>query len=283
KRYKNGKIYNYQYNTNYDMQFCAMELELPTKEVVVSFEGTDHTIAGWKEDAILSYKYPTESQVLAGIYLNEAIKNTKEKVIVCGHSKGGNLALTGSMRTNFFRKHRIKKIYSFDGPGLKESEFKSLAYKSVKKKLHNIIPDTSLVGVLFEQENLDVIKSNQKGLWQHSAVTWMIDNDKFIRTEQNRLSIELDKVINSWLKSYNYEERELIVDNFFHLLEEANITTLTEINLKSIFEMVRVSKSLDKKTKQVIFHGIRVLLGGIGSTFVNDEITKLKNKIFKEK
>lgn len=283
KRYKNVKIFNYQYNTNWDMQFCAMEFELPTKEIIIAFEGTDHTIAGWKEDAILSYKYPTESQKIAGIYMNNAIKKAKRKVYGCGHSKGGNLALTGSMRTSIFRKHKIISIYSFDGPGLKESEFNSLAYKSIRKRLHNIIPDTSLVGVLFKQENLDVIKSSQKGLLQHNAMTWLIDNDKFIRTKQNHLSIELDHVINNWLESYNYEERELIVDNFFRLLEEANITSLTEIKLRSLFEMVRVSKSFDKKTKQVLFNGIRVLLGGIGSTFINDEIAKLKSKFIKKK
>lgn len=283
KRYKDIKLFNYQYNTNWDMQFCAMQLELPTKENIVVFEGTDNTIAGWKEDAILSYKYPTESQFLAGIYMNNVLKKTKGKIYVCGHSKGGNLALTGSMRTNIFRKHKIKSIYSFDGPGLKESEFNSFAYKSIRKRLHNIIPDTSFVGVLFKQENLDVIKSSQKGLLQHNATTWLIDNDKLIRTKQNHLSIELDNVFNSWLESYNYEERELIVNNFFHLLEEANITSLTDINLKSLFEIVRVSKSFDKKTKQVLFHGIRVLIGEIGSAFINDEINKLKSKFIKKK
>ena len=76
------------------------------------------------------------------------------------------------MRLSLLKKLAVKEIYSFDGPGLRENEFNSLNYKLMKKKLHNIIPDESMVGVLFNQENLDVIKSDAKGIMQHAATSW---------------------------------------------------------------------------------------------------------------
>ena len=75
----------------------------------VAFEGTDNLMSGWKEDFQLSYMYPIPSQVHAIEYLNKTIKLFGPKVIVGGHSKGGNLALVSSMELNILKKLKIKK------------------------------------------------------------------------------------------------------------------------------------------------------------------------------
>ena len=76
------------------------------------------------------------------------LKKTSSPVIVCGHSKGGNLALTASLGTGLLKRHKIKAIYSFDGPGLRKEEFSSFNYKNISKKLINIVPSQSMIGVL---------------------------------------------------------------------------------------------------------------------------------------
>ena len=282
KRFKDALIFNYSYDAIDDMQFGAITILLPNKEVIVSFEGTDNTIAGWMEDAILSYKYPTPSQVKAGTYLNQLLPKVKGKIIVTGHSKGANLALVGSMRTNIFKRRKIKSIYSFDGPGLRKSEFTSFSYKSVRKKLKNIVPSQSLVGVLFHQENLDVIKSTANGIMQHAATSWVVEDDHFIRCHQEKISIELDEVISNWLEKYSDAEKEKIVTNIYSLFEDANLTKihdLTDNKIKSIYKLVRSSKIIDNDTKLVIFNCLKVLIGGIGSTIINEEINNLKSKL----
>ena len=281
-RFKEVQVYDYEYIVDDDSQFGAVTFILPNKRIVIAFQGTDNTIAGWKEDAILSYKYPTTSQELAGKYVERIISKFKRAVIICGHSKGGNLALVGSIRTTVLKKMLIKEIYSFDGPGLREKEFDSLSYKMVKSKLHNIIPNESLVGVLFNQENLDVVKSNAKGIMQHAATSWQIDDDKFVRTSKSTLSDNLDKAIYEWLSNYNLEERKLIIDETFGLLEKSNIKRVSDISdnyLKSLFEILKASSTLDNQTKVVIFNCLKLLSTTLTKTLINMERNKIKKNL----
>lgn len=281
-RFENVYITNYEYQTDENSQFGALTFHLPDKTLVIAYQGTDNTISGWKEDAILSYKYPTISQNLAGLYAEKIISKYKSSVIICGHSKGGNLALVGAMRLSLLKKLAIKSIYSFDGPGLRETEFNSLNYKLVSKKLHNIIPNESLVGVLFNQENLDVVKSDAKGIMQHAATSWQIENDKFIRTTKSALSDNLDKAIYDWLEHFDLKERQFIIEETFGLLEKSNIKKVSNISdnyLKSFLEVLKASKTLDSHTKVVIMNCLKLLSSTLSKTLINMELAKIKNAI----
>ena len=289
-RFKEIKATDYSYIMDENSQFGAVTFILPNKKIVIAFQGTDNTIAGWKEDAILSYKYPTTSQELAGSYVEKIISKYKRSVIICGHSKGGNLALVGAMRTTLLKKLAIKEIYSFDGPGLRENEFNSNQYKQVRRKLHNIIPDESMVGVLFNQENLDVIKSNAKGIMQHATTSWQVEDDKLVRTNKSALSDNLDKAIYDWLSNYDLEQRKLIIDETFGLLEKSNIKRVSDISdnyLRSLFEVLKATETLDNQTKVVIFNCLKLLSTTLSKTLINMELNNLKkkinNNIFKEK
>lgn len=289
-RFKEIKVTDYSYIMDENSQFGAVTFILPNKKIVIAFQGTDNTIAGWKEDAILSYKYPTTSQELAGSYVEKIISKYKRSIIICGHSKGGNLALVGAMRTTLLKKLAIKEIYSFDGPGLREKEFNSNQYKQVRKKLHNIIPDESMVGVLFNQENLDVIKSDAKGIMQHATTSWQVEDDRLVRTNKSTLSDNLDKAIYDWLSNYDLEQRKLIIDEAFGLLEKSNIKRVSDISdnyLRSFLEVLKATETLENQTKVVIFNCLKLLSTTLSKTLINMELDSLKkkinNNIFKEK
>ena len=289
-RFKEIKVTDYSYIMDENSQFGAVTFILPNKKIVIAFQGTDNTIAGWKEDAILSYKYPTTSQELAGRYVEKIISKYKRSVIICGHSKGGNLALVGAMRTTLLKKLAIKEIYSFDGPGLREKEFNSNQYKQVRKKLHNIVPDESMVGVLFNQENLDVIKSDAKGIMQHATTSWQVEDDRLVRTNKSTLSDNLDKAIYDWLSNYDLEQRKLIIDETFGLLEKSNIKRVSDISdnyLRSFLEVLKATETLENQTKVVIFNCLKLLSTTLSKTLINMELDSLKkkinNNIFKEK
>lgn len=279
KRYKDLILKNYEYVLEEDTQFGAITVVTPNNKIYVAFEGTDTTLWGWKEDFKLTYIYPTPSQTLAAKYLNNTIKILGQEVIVCGHSKGGNLALVGSMKVNFFKKHKIKKIYSFDGPGLKEKEFKSLNYKIIRKKLINIIPNKSLVGILLEQENIKVIKSRGIGLFQHDPMTWQIEDTKLKPDVQDKISKILDETINDWLSKHNYKEREEIIEGVFGVLEKANVqdfSTIKENKLEVIQNIVKEAIDMDDETKKVILMSIKLLMTDISTDIINDSKKELK-------
>lgn len=273
RRYKDLVLRDYVYYLQGGVQFGAISVVVPNDYIYVAFEGTDGTIWGWKEDFELSYTYPTGSQKMAADYLNNIIKFNGPKVVVCGHSKGGNLALVAAMNTNFVKKTRIEKIYSFDGPGLRREEFRSLNYKLTRNKLVNIIPNLSLVGVLLEQENVTVIKSNGIGIYQHDASTWTIDGDKLKRTVQDSLSKTLDESIARWLYKYNYEERKEIIEGIFSVLEEANIKSIYDIQvnkIKSVYAILKSSIDMSKETRDVILNSMKLLVSDVGNDIVND-------------
>ena len=102
-------------------------------------------MVGWEEDFKLSYEFPVPAQTDAIKYLNKNISLFDKKVIVCGHSKGGNLSLVGSMYTNFLKRTKIKEIYSFDGPGLRKKEFLSKRFKQTEKKYKHFICNQSMI------------------------------------------------------------------------------------------------------------------------------------------
>lgn len=282
KRYKDLILKNYIYCLAEDTQFGAISIVVPNEYTYVIFEGTDNTIWGWKEDFKLAYMYPTESQKMAAKYLNDNIKLNGSKVVVCGHSKGGNLALVGAMNTNILKKTKIHKIYSLDGPGLKNEEFRSLKYKLVRKKLVNIIPNASLIGVLLKQENVRVVKSRGLGLLQHDVITWVIDDDKLKPAVQDKLSIRLDESISKWLDCHNYSEREEIIEGIFSVFESSNIKTYTDINsLEEIYKIVKSTLDLSEDTKEVISTSLKLLMLGIGTDIINDTLEELEENVEK--
>ena len=285
KRYKDLILKNYVYILEEDTQFGAISIIVPNDSIYVSFEGTDNTIWGWKEDFKLTYIYPTESQRYAASYLNNAIKLNGPNVIVCGHSKGGNLALVGAMNTNIIKKLKIKKIYSFDGPGLKDEEFKSIKYKIIRNKLVNIIPNLSLVGILLNQENKRVIKSRGVGIFQHDVTTWQIEEDYLKPSTQDKLSKRLEDSISDWLNKYNYKEREEIIEGVFSIFETSGINNFNDIDsFNDIYIIVKSSLDMSKETREVILNAIKLLVTDFSTELINDskkEIQDNLEKIFK--
>lgn len=282
KRYKDLILKNYIYYLGEDTQFGAISIIVPNEYTYIVFEGTDNTIWGWKEDFKLAYTYPTESQKMASKYLNDNIKLNGSKVVLCGHSKGGNLALVGAMNTSILKKIKIHKIYSLDGPGLKKEQFRSIKYKLVRNKLVNIIPNASIIGVLLKQENVKVVKSRGLGLFQHDVTTWITEEDKLKLATQDKLSIRLNESINAWIDAHDYKEREKIIEGIFSVFESSNIKTYTDINsLKEIYKLIKSTLDLSQDTKEVISSSFKLLMSGIGNNIINDIGEELEENIEK--
>lgn len=279
KRYEDLTMLEYSYELDDNTQFGAVSFIVPNDRVYISYEGTDRSISGWKENFELSYRYPTHAQILATKFLNRTLSRTNKQVVVTGHSKGGNLALVSAMRSNLFRKGRIDSIYSFDGPGLKTKEFQSFEYRIIKNRLHNIVPFRSLVGMLMEQENVCAVNSNAFGIMQHDPATWIVKENGFEKRELSSASKSLSNSITRWLKKNDLEERKRIVESVFSIVEKAGIKSLTDIKdnkLKSIYSIAKTSFEFSEETRNVILDSIILLIGVVGS----DAIGEKKKEIY---
>ena len=282
KRYKDLLLYNYSYIGNDKEQFSAITIEINNSLIYVSFEGTDQLISGWKEDFMMSYQFPVLSQKMAIKYMNKFIFN-RHKIIVGGHSKGGNLAVVAGMYANMFVKNKIIKVYNNDGPGLREEQFNSNKYKNMEKKLVSIIPNYSVVGLLLKHsDKYIVVKSMKRGINAHTPTNWVIYDDKLLITKLSNYSKIINKTVNKWLDKYSDSERELFVKELFLIFDRANIYSLTDINdnKKLIFNIIKETKGIDIKTKNMIMDFIYLLFSlfkeettnGIGN-FIHNKLS----------
>lgn len=252
ERYKNIKIENYIYVATEEEQFSAVTFVIDKHLKYVAFEGTDHLIVGWKEDFELVYKYPVPAQIHAIKYLKNATRIFGPKIIVGGHSKGGNLAQISSMELNILKKHKIKKIYSNDGPGLRKKQFKSIKYKLIKRKLEHIVPENSLVGIMLRNDKYKVVKSNKITMQSHIPSTWLIENDKFIETQLSKTSKKIERKLIEWLDNHNDIERQTMIENIFNILEINGITDTMKLkNIKNIIKIIKEIKNIDKTTRDL--------------------------------
>ena len=133
-----------------ETQFSATTYILNEKYAYIAYRGTDYSITGWNEDFNMSFIYPVPAQKEGLHYLNEVSSLINHKLIVGGHSKGGNIAVYSTMNCNNNIQSRIKSIYSHDGPGFTFNNIDTTKFKIIEGKLIKTLPQGSLFGMLLE-------------------------------------------------------------------------------------------------------------------------------------
>lgn len=265
-RYKDLLLYNYCYIGDSEQQFSALTIEVNKKLVYISYEGTDQLISGWKEDFMMAYKFPVLSQKHAIDYINSKFTLSNKKIILGGHSKGGNLALVAGMYSNYFVRKRIINIYNNDGPGLIKDQFESKNYQNIIDKLIHIVPNYSVFGLLLRHtDNYIVIRSTRKSIYAHDYTSWVTDNNKFQRSELSTYSQIVESGVLKWLNKYNYEKREKFVGSLFKIFDELKIVSLIDLysNKKLIFNLILKSRYIDEETKKMLKDFVHIILKNI--------------------
>lgn len=255
ERYNTLTLHNYEKIVNDNEQFGAICIDILEDLMYVSFEGTNEDIVGWKEDFLLAYKFPTASQDDAIVYLEKVVGFKNTKVIVGGHSKGGNLALVSALYSSFWVKNRIIKIYNNDGPGVLKEQLESNNFSKLKDKYVHIVPQNSIVGILLYNDNYQVITSTSIGIFAHDALSWQVDDTIFMKDKLVDKNKEFKNIFIEWLEKYNEEERKKCIDELFMILEENGINSLLDIKndkLRSIYKIVKSSTKISSDSKKML-------------------------------
>lgn len=282
-RYKDCLIYNYKYESDNNYQFSAITIEYLKNEIYISFEGTDEKIGSWYEDFLLSYMPETKSHLKAVKYLRKYTLSNK-KIILGGHSKGGNIALVAAMNTNILVNSKIKEIYSMDGPGVLPKVIESRKYKKIENKYYHIIPDNSLVGILLESTKNIVIKSNISGILSHDIIYWDINETSFVRTKMSYISKTLKNDLNKYIYSLSKEQLQKIAEDFEKICKNIGINSIIEIVEKSnnIIKLLKESAKLNKESRELLIKLLEIFVKALRKSVsikFFDRINKLKEKI----
>jgi hypothetical protein len=177
--------------------------------------------------------YPLPSQELAKKYVNKIAEIfPNANLYILGHSKGGNLAAFASIYCKIEVKERIKQVYCFDSPGFNFKKINKEKYELVKERMTLVIPKSSVVGVLFEPlyGKRIICDSNTKGIRQHDAFSWMIENTKFVELNDLTINaIKFDKEVKKMVNSLTFQQCNELATNVYDFVIQLNKDTLIDL------------------------------------------------------
>ena len=260
KRFGSARITDFDSRTDdrEGYQFCAVTYHFPGKQMMVIFRGTDDSIAGWREDCMLSFLDEIPAQRMAVEYLEAvAQKYPDEKIYTTGHSKGGNLAVYAAVNSSDAVRARIVRAYSHDGPGFSMEMIKSEKYRRMQRKLSIIVPQSSYIGIMFEKgEKYTVIKCRGKGIFQHDPFQWEFDGPDFLKLPKlSRWGENNEKQFRAGMNRMTADEKREFVETFFQIVDSTGAKTLTEFSsgsLKKLITAIKAYKGLDKAKREMM-------------------------------
>ena len=247
-----------------DKQFGAVTFVLEEGLIYIAYRGTDSSLVGWKEDFDLLLNEPVSSQLAAAAYLDEVGSGWPAKIILGGHSKGGNLAVFAGARCSSNVEEKIRRIYSHDGPGFSESMLKFLDISKLQGKIAKTLPQSSMIGMMFEQEcRYRIVRSQARGIGQHSPFTWIVKNDQFCTENHiNAFAGHIYRSINDWNKNLEYAEKKRFIENAFRILEATGEESFIELgdHLQAKLPIIlKEIADMDENTKLFFLHVFKEL------------------------
>ena len=235
-------------------QFSALTVRIPDGTRFITFRGTDDNIYAWKENFRMAVTDTIPAQEDALRYLRWAMDAYDGSFIVCGHSKGGNLAVYASSMLPQDLQDRIISVYSFDGPGFRDTFLEQEGYLRILPKLHSLIPQNSIVGLLLSTgKDPEIVTSTCFGARAHDGFTWEVLGTGFVRSEAlSPSSAMFKKAINETLSGMSLKERETFIEDFFQIMTSTGAFTLTDLTEIKLRHALKIAQSLrqDKKVQK---------------------------------
>lgn len=271
RRFRSMKVNFYvnEMDKERELQFSAITFLLGNGDVYLSFRGTDDALIGWKEDFRMAYRTPVEAQKRSAEYVELVMRRLCRKknarFYLGGHSKGGNLAAYAAMCCEKKRKHKIGKVFDFDGPGFRPDFMETLDYESVKEKIVKFVPKESFIGMLMQDEEENSVKyilieSTKIGVLQHIPLSWCVEDDHFVRAENNVPERKaLYDRMNQWIYGLGRDNVGVFLDNLFRVVDLTEAETLTDLRtptpelLKKMKLVRNAFRELDEDTKSILW------------------------------
>ncbi len=226
------------------VQFSAVTFELDETTRFIAFRGTDSSIAGWKEDFMISFTR-TRAQELALDYLQRHLE-PGIAYYVGGHSKGANLTLYAACLLDEARQARIRHLYINDGPGLCPEVLSPELLERLDARTTVLVPEFCVIGRVFAPPITDtrIVKSTARTLAQHSIFSWAFEGGQIAYAEtHDPRSLRINEILNRWMTALPADQRSRFTDEVFTALTRNGAVSLPELVEKgpSAFEDVLIS------------------------------------------
>lgn len=271
KRFGDVLMHDYRHDINAGVQkqFTAVTFSLNTDAGyidVIAFQGTDDTLTGWKEDLNMSFTRHVPAQLAAVDYVEHVANLSDNKLVLVGHSKGGNLAVYAAMKCPRWIKRRIVTVYDYDGPGFLSGTFTALEKIGMAGKVVKVVPSEAFFGLLLNSDPYWqlVVRSDGRSIFQHDPLTWLVDGNHFsLSKDVARTSKLATKSIQRWLGNLSIEQRREFVDSLYDVITQTQQSTL--LGLKHYLRLnwatvVKNIKNSDPAVREAISKTLKLLI-----------------------
>lgn len=247
-------------------QFMAITLHINAFKLFISYNGTDNSLHGWREDLNLALLDAIPAQISGFNYFKRiANKYPEKKIYLGGHSKGGNVAMYAAIVAPDSYQNRIIMVYAQDAPGMSEKVIKKDTGVSILPRIIHYIPQDSVVGrLLNHSEKYEVIKSSAKNFWQHNIYSWEVNltTKTLVRSTITKKSDFVDKTIDRWLRGASEEQKKEFANLLFKVLEDSKIGTPVDVGFAGIHAIPPLFKSyraLPREDRGIIVEFVKKL------------------------
>lgn len=262
-RFSKVRICGYEniFSVENQEQFSAVTFLVPDGYTerffpVIAFRGTDATLVGWKEDFNMAYLFTVPAQLDAVKYIEKTAKTFPDQPFsVCGHSKGGNLAVFGSAFCEKDIQDRIIAVRNLDGPGFLDEVISQEGFRRILGRTMTVVPSSSVVGIILEHaEDFTVIKSSAGASFQHNPFTWEIYRDGYVVLESITAGSKyIDKTLGNWMQSMSQEQTAEFVNGIYGILTSAGIYDVRELfKGKNLLTLIGELKKLDPESSKTL-------------------------------
>ncbi|MCR5041881.1 MAG: DUF2974 domain-containing protein [Clostridia bacterium] len=260
-------------------QFSCIAFTLPNNRVYIAFRGTDGTLVGWKEDFNMSFMDVTPSQIYAARYIDEHFFASDKRLLLGGHSKGGNLAVYAAMNCSSVVKNRIEHVWSLDGPGFRHEVVTSPAYIETAEKCTLIVPERTVFGLILETDMpTKVIKSSEVSILQHDPFSWQVSGGSFVETEDIAWRSKFwDRAMSTWIDTFDPDQRKEFFDAFFDIISAPNADTVAGL-YKSKLATINFARKAFKQLpeeNQATLKSVFAYVAGTGKDFLGTALPRL--------
>jgi len=259
-RFGNCQLFGFVNNidSERELQFSAVCVLTDDGCCSIVYRGTDYSFVGWKEDFNMSFSDVIPAQLEAAEYLEKMANMTSGPLRLCGHSKGGNLAVYAASHCGKKIQQRITDIFSNDAPGFHEKIIASDNFAAIKDRIHLFIPQESVVGMLLDHGcDYTVIKSSQSGLVQHYMYTWEAAHNNLVYVDRVAQSSKfVNKTVRDWIGGLDNAQREQFIDALYSVLKTSEIQSFAEFEnswFKAAGHLLKVFGNIDEPAKNLIW------------------------------
>ncbi len=186
--------------------------------------------------------------------------------MLCGHSKGGNLALWAALQSKDSTRARIKGLYNLEGPGFYNYHlYHTPAYKEILDRYYHIIPHGAFIGVMLaHDDDYEVVKSSfPSGPFQHDLTSWMVEEDHPVYMPGlnlvGRFNDLLMKKVMDLIPVEHYGSIEKVADAIVKGAGQLYLTGFTKNLRSSIKGAVDAWNSTDAEMKNEIMESFKGL------------------------